>query len=304
MEITEDNVWKILNKLKIDKAPGPDMIHPRVLKELSREMSPLFTTLFNKSMQDMEIPQDWRSANITAIHKKGSKIVAGNYRPVSLTSVVCKVLETLIRDALVNYFQKNNLFSSRQFGFISGRSTVLQLLRVLDEWTTALDEGHCVDVVYCDFMKAFDKVSHTRVIDKLQYYGIRNPVLGWIKSFLRNRHQRVIINGETSDWKEVLSGVPQGSVLGPILFVIYINTLPEVATDSQIYLFADDTKIFKTIKINEDCEKLQQDINKMYNWTHESLLRFHPDKCGYMRIGKSPRTEDYVYTMGQDIDIT
>ena len=250
-------------------------------------------------MTEMEIPNDWRNANITAIHKKGSKIEAGNYRPVSLTSITGKIMETIVRNELVRYFQVNNLFSNRQFGFISGRSTVLQLLKVLEDWTRILDEGGCVDVVYCDFMKAFDKVSHSRLIDKLRFYGIKNPVLGWIEAFLRDRQQRVVTGGTESEWRKVDSGVPQGSVLGPILFVIYINTLPEVASNSQIYLFADDTKIYKAITNTEDCQMLQHDVDKMYEWTNGSLLKFHPDKCGAMRIGSS-KLETRTYTMGPE----
>jgi hypothetical protein len=195
--------------------------------------------------------------------------------------------------------RRNEFFSDKQYGFISGRSTVLQLITVLDRWTEILDEGGCVDVVYCDFMKAFDKVPHDRLCQVLESYGVDDPMLSWIKDFLRNRKQRVMINGQASTWHEVLSGIPQGSVLGPILFVVYINSLPDTATQSEIYLFADDTKIFKDIRKDEDCDILQRDIDNMYAWTNNSLLKFHPDKCTSMRIGKTkvPMKE---YTMGPE----
>lgn len=292
-------IHKLLDKINTNKSPGPDGIHPRVLYE-AREMLCLpLSLLFIQSLKTGILPTDWKVANITAIHKKGSKTDPGNYRPVSLTSIVCKLMETLIRDSLVNYMNNNNYFSNKQFGFISGRSTVLQLIQILDSWTEILDRGGCVDVVYCDFMKAFDKVPHRRLLQVLKYYGILGSVLNWIKDFLRDRKHRVVVNGAESNWQDVLSGIPQGSVLGPILFVIYINTLPGVVDSSQLYLFADDTKIFKEITCVQDCEQLQQDIDKMYSWTANSLLKFHPDKCSTMRIGRT-NLEDFDYVMGPD----
>ena len=160
-------------------------------------------------------------------------------------------------------------------------------------------DGGCVDVIYCDFMKAFDKVPHRRLIQKLRYYGIEGQTLKWIEQFLLGRRQRVLVNGTASKWHEVLSGIPQGSVLGPILFVLYINTLPETIQHSEAYLFADDTKVFKGIFSEKDTERLQEDIDAMFHWTEDSLLRFHPDKCGSMRIGNSD-VDRRTYTMGTD----
>ena len=200
---------------------------------------------------------------------------------------------------LVTHMRKNNLLSEKQFGFISGRSTVLQLIQVLEKWTETLDQGGCVDVVYCDFMKAFDKVPHQRLIQTLRHYGVTDPLLGWIGQFLNKRKQRVLVNGSSSTWQSVISGIPQGTVLGPILFVAYINSLPGVVTNSDIYLFADDTKVFKSIFSEKDCEQLQKDIDAMNKWTDTSLLKFHPDKCVSMRIGKS-QVKEGQYTMGPD----
>ena len=137
-------------------------------------------------------------------------------------------------------------------------------------------------------MKAFDKVPHERLLHKLKMYGIGNIYIDWIRSFLTNRKQRVVVNGELSDWKPVTSGIPQGSVLGPILFVLYINDLPDVMQcSSQTYLYADDTKIFKEINSTGDCENLQSDIYLMNNWADTWMLKFHPDKCKTIRIGNS-----------------
>ena len=149
-------------------------------------------------------------------------------------------MESVIKDHLLKYLKDNNILSNKQYGFLPGRSTVLQLLNVLDQWTEAIDNGFYVDVIYCDLMKAFDKVPHKRLLKVLKYYCIPSKIVDWIESFLTNRKQRVIVNGTPSSWHDVISGVPQGSVLGPILFVIYINTLIEVAKYSDLFLFAGD----------------------------------------------------------------
>ena len=160
--------------------------------------------------------------------------------------------------------KENNLFSDKQFGFIMGRSTTLQLLHVLDIWTEILDQGGTLDVIYCDFMKAFDKVPHRRLVHKIEKYGIIGNILGWTKAFLSGRTQCVVLNDVKSKIAKVTSGIPQGSVLGPILFVIYINDMPEVVDkDSIVYLFADDTKVFRHIKSQEDTIQLQSDINSL-----------------------------------------
>jgi hypothetical protein len=172
----------------------------------------------------------------------------------------------------------NELFSNKQFGFISGRSTSLQLLEVLDKWTEPIDKGSDVDVIYMDFQKAFDKVPHKRLTRKAKNYMLDNPLLEWIEDFLTGRTQKVSINGSTSDWKEVTSGISQGSVLGPSLFILFINNLPD-GIKSDVYLFADDTKIFRNIIDGEDKEILQDDLENLENGSNTWLLKFHPEKC-------------------------
>ena len=166
--------------------------------------------------------------------------------------------------------RENGLISRNQFGFLSGRSTVLQLLKVIDSWTEILDRGGCLDVIYCDFMKAFDTVPHRRLINVLEYYGIDDPILSWINDFLTDRRQKIVVNGVASKWHQVTSGIPQGSVLGPVLFVVYINTMVEESGVSDVYLYADDTKIFNEIHCQQDIDDLQQDLNRLFNWTKES----------------------------------
>ena len=192
-------------------------------------------------------------------------------------------MEKLIRTHIIQHMKVNDLFSNKQYGFIAGRSTALQLLEVIDKWSEPLDEGLDIDCIYTDFQKAFDKVPHKRLIKKIENYGITNPILSWIQDFLTRRYQQVSINGETSNQKEVTSGLPQGSVLGPILFVIYINDLPE-AVESAAYLFADDTKIFRVINSLDDQHILQNDLVKLENWSDKWLLKFHPEKCKLFTI--------------------
>lgn len=297
-----DKVRKKLSKLKIDKSPGPDTISPRILKELCDVLALPIYIIFKTSLTSCEIPKDWKTANITALFKKGDKKYAGNYRPVSLTCILCKLLENIVRENMIEHMQKYKLFSDKQYGFISGRSTVLQLLVVLDEWTEMLDAGGSIDVAYCDFMKAFDKVSHSRLLHKLKVYQFGDSYINWIKCFLNGRTQRVIINGEPSQWKPVTSGIPQGSVLGPMLFVLFINDLPEVLPNrSDLYLYADDTKIYRNIKTDHDRDLLQEDIYSMHQWSEKWLLKFHPDKCKTMTIGKT-NLEERQYKLKDSYD--
>jgi hypothetical protein len=239
------------------------------------------------SFENGKVPVDWKKAEVCAIYKKGPKRLCTNYRPVSLTSIVCKVMESLVRDKILEHMKVHHLFSHRQYGFISGRSTILQLLEVLDQWTLALDNGDPIEAVYMDFQKAFDSVPHHRLIHKLENYGISGLLLNWIKDFLLNRSQRVSVNGKLSQPSAVRSGIPQGSVLGPVLFVIFINDLPDDIT-SQVFLFADDTKLYRIgeIPTNEEHDELQQDLDRLQNWSDDWLLKFHPEKCKRMLISR------------------
>ncbi len=208
----------------------------------------------------------------------------GNYRPVSLTSVVCKILEKIIRENILDYLNKHKLISESQFGYRRHRSTILQLLTVLEDWTAALDDKLQVDSIYFDYAKAFDSIAHRRLLHKLEAYGIAGHLLKWIESFLQDRKQRVLVNGSSSQWSEVISGVPQGSILGPLLFVIYVNDMPEVV-QSVCRLFADDTKLYRVIKSNSDIDILQDDIKRLCEWSNTWLLRFNIQKCKVLHIG-------------------
>ena len=303
LNITPKMVEKKLEKLNIYKSSGPDGVHPHVLQKTAKAMSTPLAHIFQQSLDTGEVPEDWRTANITPIHKKGDRAEPSNYRPVSLTSQVGKVLETFIRDKIVEHLTENNLLSEAQHGFRKGRSCLTNLLESLENWTEILEGGNCIDVAYLDFRKAFDLVSHELLIYKMSKYGIDGKILNWVKNWLQDRTQRVVIRGTASEFFKVTSGVPQGSVLGPILFLIYINDLPTEVI-SPVSLFADDSKIFsKIVTKAEDMkvtdqnghEVLQDDLNRIQEWAIKWKMEFNVDKCKIMHIGKNnPKN---VYTM-------
>ena len=284
-DINPEIVRKKILELDADKACGPDEIHPRLLKELADIISTPLAMIFRKSLLDGTLPSDWKHANVSPIFKKGAKNIASNYRPISLTSIACKIMESIIKDEIMSHLMDKKLITSRQYGFIPGRSTTTQLLNYLNDCIEALVEGYVTDTIYFDFSKAFDTVPHHRLLKKLKCYGIKGQVLKWIESFLKGRSQVVKVNDIDSFLESVISGIPQGSVLGPILFVIYINDLPDVVK-SKIYLFADDTKILNKIQSLQDSTNLQEDINPLGKWSNDWLLQFNLDKCHVLTLGK------------------
>ena len=283
--ITEEMVKEELKSLNPHKSIGPDDIHPRLLKELSEYIAGPLAYFFNLTIKEGCTPHDWKKAFVSPIYKKGSKSIAENYRPISLTSILCKMMEKFVRSCIVTHLFQNNLLSDRQFGFLTGRSTVLQLLYYLDNCVNIIADGGVVDTIYMDFSKAFDTVAHKRLLHKISAYGICGELLNWIKAFLTGRSQIVKVNGTESNPVDVISGVPQGSVLGPLLFVIYINDiLDDINSDGLLY--ADDTKIFRMISCENDALVLQDDIENLERWSEKWLLKFHPSKCHVLSLGR------------------
>ena len=302
--ITDKIVRAKIRKLKPASATGPDGIGPKLLQELEYELTPVLAKIFRRSLQHGEVPDDWKSANVTPIFKKGSKADPGNYRPVSLTSVCCKMLESILRDSMMDHLTRNGLLNESQHGFMPGRSCCTNLLEFLETVTKVIDAGKPFDVVFLDFAKAFDKVPRERLLEKLRAHGIRGRTLLWIRTWLTGRRQRVVLNGKNSDWAEVLSGVPQGSVLGTILFLVYINDIDMVVTFIELLKkFADDTKLGQTAATAEDREKLQRALDKLCEWVELWGMEFNIKKCKVMHLGHNNTKQ--VYTMkGQQLEVT
>ena len=299
--VTEEEMVKRLSALKISSAPGPDKLHPRVLRELANVLARPLTLIFRKSMATGKIPSAWKVAEVKPIFKKGDKSDPGNYRPVSLTSIVCKVFESFVRDTLYDHIVNSGLLSNVQFGFCKGRSCVTQLLVTINEWMKSLDGNVPVDAIYLDFSKAFDTVPHERLIQKLRSYGIGGNLLSWVQDFLRDRTQYVTVNGHSSSTAAVTSGVPQGSVLGPVLFIYYINDMPAEKIANLLKIFADDTKASTPITSIDDSVVLQSCVHDLTDWTIKWLLKFNGPKCGVMHLGSNNPCNQYFIKDGSSL---
>ena len=290
-----DGIEKLLRKLKPRKAAGPDQISPWILKNFASQCAMMLCKLFDQSYNSSCLPEDWKKAVVTPVHKKGDKTLANNYRPISLTCISCKVMEHIVCSSMYSYLSEHNILTTYQHGFRKGTSTLTQLISVLDDWAHSLDNRFRTDVFLIDFSKAFDTVPHKRLLAKLRHYGIRNKTLDWIQSFLTGRTQCVHINGERSTWLNVTSGVPQGSVLGPLLFITYINDIV-LNLQSKIKLFADDAVVYREIRCPNDKTILQNDINTIISWANTWQMKLNKDKCNIMSINRSKSldpTNDY-----------
>lgn len=227
------------------------MLRPLLLKELREEIAPVIKVIYERSLQTGRLPADWVKANVTPVFKKGDKSTAANYRPISLTCILCKVLEHILASNITKHLDEQGIMYDLQHGFREKRSCETQLVMMVEDLARNANVGKQTDIILLDFSKAFDKVNHSKLLWKLHQYGIRGQVLGWIRAFLGSRSQRVVLDGEESESIPVTSGVPQGSVLDPILFLIYINDLPD-GIFSQVRLFADDTALYLTIEGKDD----------------------------------------------------
>ena len=260
--ITTPGVQKLLQNLQPHKATRPDSIPARLLKELSTETAPALAHIYQTSLNAGTVPDDWKMAHVVPIFKKGDKCKASNYRPVSLTAICSKVMEHILHSNVIGHFEQHSILTDAQHGFRSKRSCETQLITTIQDLASGMSDGHQIYAILLDFAKAFDKVPHQRLLYKLHHYGIRGPTLSWIESFLTSRKQHVLTEGAISSEAEVDSGVPQGTVMGPLLFLAFINDLPEVVK-SPVRLLADDCLIFRSIKSSRDTTILQQDLTAL-----------------------------------------
>ena len=290
--VTPELVAKKIKAMKDNKSPGVDGIPPKLLMETVEQISIPLARVFNLSLKEGVVPFEWKEANIIPLFKKGSRNKSENYRPVSFTSVICKLLERLIKDHMVDFLVKHKLLNSSQHGFLKARSCLTNMLCFLEEITKWIDVGSPVAIIYLDFQIAFDKVPHQRLLLKLKAHGIGDSITDWIEQWLTDRRQRVVVDGEVSNGKSVLSGVPQGSVLGPILFLIYINDLDDSIT-SNVLKFADDTKLFRKVNTDGDKQQLQNDLDRLVKWSEKWQMLFNFGKCKCLHTGHGNLNVNY-----------
>jgi hypothetical protein len=290
-----DEVLNKMQKLKEGKAAGDDGFIPEFLKKIAPCICEPLATIFNCSMKEGVVPLDWRLANVSPLFKKGSRKDPGNYRPVSLTSYVGKLMESIIKDKIISHLNSFNLIKNSQHGFVAKRSCLSNLLEFLEVVTEYVDKGVPVDAIYLDFQKAFDKVPHERLLKKVEAHGITGKILRWIREWLYDRKQRVVLNGKRSRWTSVLSGVPQGSILGPLLFLIFINDIDE-GIINRLLKFADDTKLTGAVGTDDAVNRLQDDLNRLYQWSVDWQMLFNIDKCKVIHFGYN--NKEAVYNMG------
>ena len=272
-------IISIIKSLNSNKAHGYDNLSIRMIKICEESISLPLKIIFETSLKHGVFPEIWKNANVVPSHKKDDKTLIKNYRPISLLPIFSKIFERMIYNSLLNYFLSNKLSTPSQSGFLPGDSCIAQLLSIIHEIQTSFDENPTVAVrgVFLDISKAFDKVWHKGLLFKLKIYGVEGQFLSLLGNYLQNREQRVVLNGQTSEWKKINSGVPQGSVLGPLLFLIYINDLPDGLT-SMCKIFADDTSLFsKVLDVNESAKTLNIDLEKINQWAFHWKMQFNPD---------------------------
>lgn len=294
LEISHEDIINMIKETKRNTAPGADCLPSILLHQCATSLvNPLYKIL-NKSLKNGDIPQMWKEALITPIHKGGDKQDPSEYRPISLTILIVKILERIIRSYLIQYLEVNDAFPDSQHGFRTGRSTVSQLIEQYDAILDALGSQSNIDIIMLDYSKAFDKINQTILLVKLKNLGITGNIGRWIGNFILERTQYVSINGHMSDPSKVISGVPQGTILAPLLFLIYISDMGNTITKSTLSSYADDSKIYKIIKTKEDGRELQNDATKIYKWTHENLMKFNTTKFAMLRIGNNQQLKDEI----------
>ena len=300
ISIDEELVLSKLRKLKLNKAPGIDGIVPLLLVKTADIVCKPLSIIFSSSLTTGTVPVDWRRANVTAIFKQGVRNNPGNYRPVSLTCQVCKILESIIKDKVQEHLDKFDLIKASQHGFRKHRSCLTNLLEFLQFTRNSVDCGEPVDVIYLDFQKAFDKIPHKRLIMKVEAYGVKGNISRWISNWLQNREQRVVLNQACSQFRTVLSGVPQGSVLGPLLFVMFINDIDSCVVN-KLSKFADDTKVFSIVSDQVKIDKLRCDLLNLFKWSQDWQMLFNINKCKVMHFGRSNARAVY-FIGGQQLE--
>ena len=291
---------KALRQLKTNSSSGPDGLPPILFKKLASELALPLSLLFQSSMSTGQLPAEWKTGTVSPIYKSGIACEVSNYRPISLTCIACKVMERVIVQRMLIYLKANNIITRQQHGFLARRSTTSNLLDSLNDWTLAINNKQSITVAYVDYSKAFDVVCHSKLMYKLQHYGITGDLLKWIGSFVSGRTQRTKIGSAISDQVFLSSGVVQGSCIGPLLFILYINDVVGViGKDCQCKLYADDLKIYSEIKTQQDEDLLQDSLDSLTRWSLDWQLTISTKKCAILNIRRKPTLSSRDYTLAE-----
>lgn len=284
--LSRTHVINSIKKLKNGSSPGPDNLPACFLINCASQVSVPLHKIFNMSLRTSIVPALWKQATVVPVYKgKGPRHIPANYRPISLTCIPCKVFERIINDRIMSHLKLNNLLFQGQHGFLDGKSTATQLLECVNDWTMSLNDRCPVDIVYLDISKAFDSVSHPKLIHKLRLMGVDDVTLLWVTDFLSDRTQRVRVGKSMSDPVSVLSGVPQGSVLGPILFLCFINDMCAVVNNATLKIFADDSKLYMKCRSMSDSQLLCDDVERVFDWATTNQLQIATQKCSVLHLG-------------------
>ena len=285
--ITTEDILTAISEISLNSAPGPDKIPARLIRECKSQLAPALVILWQKSLDTGQIPEELLKQTIIPIYKKENKSLPANYRPISLTSHIIKILERIMRNKIIQHLESNNLLTKHQHGFRKHRSTLTQLLDHFDSILQILEKNQNADILYIDLSKAFDKVNHETLLHKLEHMKITGKINDWIRMFLTNRTQQVVVNGHKSKPAKVLSGVPQGTVLGPALFILYMNNITEYIKQTLIKMFADDSKLISSIANIEDRQKLINDLKALLKWTEDNSMQFNEEKFQLLQLGQN-----------------
>ena len=298
IDFSPSDIVNAIKSISPTSAPGPDGITPKFLKDYADELAEPLCILWRMSLDSGDNPDGTHLAFITALFKSGDKSEPANYRPVALTNHITKIFERIIKNELVLYLTTHQLYNESQHGFRKARSTQTNLIEYYESIIHQLETNRAVDSIYLDFSKAFDKCDHGIILDKLSALGIKGKLYNWLEDFLRNRQQIVVIDGFKSKAVKVTSGVPQGSVLGPILFLILMYDISSGITSSILSSFADDTKIWKAVNSINCDNQLQNDLNNIYNWAIQNNMEFNDKKFQAIRFYMTMVTDNYTDSAG------
>ncbi len=286
---TPEKVLAAIKKIKRNKASGPDGYPPLVYRNIATALATPLSLIFTSFMSVGKLPLEWTHAIVTPVYKSGDASNVANYRPISLTCVASKLMERIIVTDMLCFLREHNAISKQQHGFLQGRSTSSNLLETLSDWTLSIQNKQSVVVAYIDYAKAFDTVSHAKLLSKLSAYGITGNLYNWVSSFLHNRTQQTRVGSALSNTVNLPSGVVQGSVLGPLLFVLFINDVSKILNNDHCFckLYADDLKLYTSLCSNDNASVLQSKLDDLYCWSITWQLNISFKKCATMCVSGS-----------------